>query len=242
MKKVLTILGVAGALVAADMEVGELKQHIEVGYLGTTGNSESRTFSGLYGNDYQYSERTDMHFKADAYYGEKEGEKTDERYRAYALANHHFDERWYTYAEAGFMRNPFEGYEQQYNGGLGMGYILLDDKKQLFKVRGGYQYRWADFTEEAVKDSHYLKLGANYNYHFSEKNSFESELNFLEDLESTKDFETVLRMALKLLIVDSLSLRVGFEVKYDNTPALDDDGNELHRTDTTTTVGIVYDF
>ncbi len=242
MKKVAVAVMMAGALFAADMEVGDFKQHIEVGYLGTSGNSDSQTFSGLYGNDYQYSEKTDMHFKADAYYGEKDGDKTDERYRAYGIVNHHYSDRWYTYAEAGFLRNPFEGYEQQYNGGLGVGYVIIDDKIQLLKVRGGYQYRWANFTDGTDDDFHYLKLGANYNYYFSEKNTFESELNFLEDLENADDFETVLRMGLKLLIVDSLSLRIGFEVKYDNTPALDDDGNELDTTDTTTTVGIVYDF
>ncbi|WP_201352468.1 DUF481 domain-containing protein [Hydrogenimonas urashimensis] len=242
MRKVATMLLCGAALFAADIKVGELKQHIELGYLGSSGNSDSQTLSAVYSNDYQWSEMTDMHFKADAYYGEKEGDKTDERYRAYGIVNHHYSPKWYSYVEAGFLRNPFEGYEQQYNGGLGMGYLFIDDKTQLFKVRGGYQYRWANFTDGSDDDFHYLKLGANYNYYFSETSTLESELNFLEDLESADDFETVFRIGVKVLMVENLSLRVGFEVKYDNTPALNDDGSEKDTTDTTTTVGIVYDF
>jgi len=242
MKKVVTTLLCGAALFAGDLKVGEMKQHVELGYLGTSGNSDSKTLNAVYGNDYRWSERTDSQFKADAYYGEKDGDKTDERYRAYGIVNHHYSPAWYSYAEAGVLRNIFEGYNQQYNGGLGMGYVILDDEIQLLKVRGGYQYRWANFTDGSDDDFHYLKLGANYNYYFSETSTLESELNFLEDLESADDFETVFRIGVKVLMVENLSLRVGFEVKYDNTPALNDDGSEKDTTDTTTTVGIVYDF
>ena len=243
-RTIATLLLGAAALTAADeLQVGELKQHIEFGYLGTSGNSESNTLNAVYSNDYQWTVKTDAHFKADAFYGDKDGEKTDERYRAYGIVNHHYDEdQWYSYAEAGALRNTFEGYNQQYNAGLGMGYVFIDDKTQLFKVRGGYQFRYANFTDGTDDDFHYLKAGANYNYYFTEKNRIESELNLLEDLEKAKDFETVFRVAVVVWMVDSLSLKVGLEVKYDNTPPLDDDGNELKKTDTTTTVGIVYDF
>ncbi len=237
MKKVMAILLAAGALLAAEMQVGEFKQHIELGYLGTSGNSDSQTLSALYSNEYQWLETTDLHFRADAYYGEKDGDKTDERYRAHALANHMLNDRWYAYAEAGALRNPFEGFEQQYNGGIGIGYIVLDNATQLLKVRGGYQYRYANLTTGDDEDYHFLKLGANHEYHFNEKTDIVSELNFLEDLEKTNDYEIVFRTALKTALVENFSLRVGFEVKYDNSPVDDKD-----KTDTTTTVGIVYDF
>ena len=242
MKKTMIVAWAAGTLWAANLQVGELKQHIELGYLGTSGNSDGKTLNARYGVDYRYSEATDTHFKADAYYGEKDGDKTDERYRAYGIVNHLYSERWYSYVEAGALRNVFEGYDQQYNGGLGMGYILIDDKTQRFKMRGGYQYRHANFTDGTNDDFHYLKAGLDYDYHFSKTNAVTSELNLLENLEKSEDFESVFRIAVKVLMVENLSLRVGFEVKYDNTPALNDDGSEKEKTDTTTTVGIVYDF
>ena len=245
MKRTITalLLGSAALLAADPMQVGELKQHIEFGYLGTSGNSKGNTLNGVYSNDYQWTEKTDAHFKADAYYGDKDGEKTDERYRAHGIVNHHYvEDKWYSYAEAGVLRNTFQGYNQQYNAGLGMGYVFIDDKTRLFKMRGGYQYRHANFTDGTRDDFHYLKVGANYNYYFTDKNRIESELNLLENLEEAEDFETVFRIAAVVWMVDSLSIRVGFEVKYDNTPPLDDNGNELKKTDTTTTVGLVYDF
>ena len=227
---------------AAELQVGELKQHVEFGYIGTSGNSSTQTLSGIYRNDYQWTEQTDLHFRTDAYYGEQDGTKTAERYRAHAIANHRFDPKWYSYAEVGALRNTFDGFNQQYNAGLGMGYVILEDSSQLLKVRGGYQYRYANLTTGTSEDYHNLKLGAHYDYHFDDKTSLTSEWSFLEDLESASDYETVFRISLKTKMVASLSLKVGFEVKYDNTPALDDDGNPLQKTDTTTTVGIEYDF
>ncbi len=224
------------------MKPGDFKQHIEFGYLGASGNSDTQTIHGLYGNDYQWSERTDMHFRADAYYASSQGETTDERYRAYGIVNHTLSDRWYDYLEAAYLRDPFEGYDAQYNGGLGMGYKIYDTPKKVLKIRGGYQYRWADLTDGSNDDYHYLKMGLNGDYYFNEKNSVESEINLLENLKETSDYETVFRIALKSHVVDQLSLKVSFELKYDNTPPLNDDGTEKEKTDTTTTVGIVYDF
>ena len=224
------------------MKPGEFRQHIEIGYLGTSGNSDTQTVHGLYGNDYQWSDRTDLHFRADAYYASSQGDTTDERYRAYGIANHTLSDRWYDYLEAAYLRDPYQGYDAQYNGGLGMGYKIFDTSEKLLKIRGGYQYRWADLTDGSSEDYHYLKMGLNGNYYFTPKNTIESELNFLDDLEETNDYETVFRIALKSQIVDRLSLKVSFELKYDNTPPLNDDGTEKEKTDTTTTVGVVYDF
>lgn len=224
------------------MKPGDFKQHIELGYLGTSGNSDTQTVHGLYGNDYQWSLYTDLHFRADAYYASSQGDTTDERYRAYGIGNHALSQKWYDYLEAAFLRDPYEGYDAQYNGGLGMGYKIYDTPKKLLKIRGGYQYRWADLTDGSSEDYHYLKLGLNGNYYFDPKNSIQSEINLLEDLKETSDYETIFRIALKSHVVDKLSLKVSFECKYDNTPPLNEDGTEKDKIDTTTTVGVVYDF
>ncbi len=221
---------------------GTFHQRIEAGYLGTTGNSETQTVYGLYGNDYQWTERIDLHLRADTYYASSRGETTDERYRAYAIGNHTLSARWYNYLEAGFLRDPYAGYDAQYNVGLGMGYKIFDTKEKLLKIRAGYQYRHAEMTDDTGDSFHYLKLGLNGSYFFTEKNKLETEVNFLEDLKTSADYETVFRIALKSHIVDRLSLKIGFELKYDNTPPLEDDGTEKEKTDTTTTVSIVYDF
>ncbi|WP_457597627.1 DUF481 domain-containing protein [Hydrogenimonas sp.] len=239
MRKSVMLAWAAAAVVATagDMQVGEFRQHVELAYLGTSGNSDSNTLSALYSNEYQATAMDDIHFRADAYYGDKDGVKTDERYRAHIIGNHHFDPKWYAYAEAGALRNTFEGYNQQYNGGLGVGYMIFDDATQTLKVRGGYQYRYANLTTGDDEDFHYAKLGVNHDYRFNEKTELVSELNALEDLEETNDYEIVFRTALKTALMANFSLKVGFEVKYDNTPV---EGKDT--TDTTTTVGIVYDF
>ena len=244
MKRAMACALAATAIWGGDLPVGGLRQHIEFGYLGSTGNSESKTLHGVYANEYRWTPLLETTFRSDAYYGEKEGTRTDERYRGHLLGTRYFSEsrRWYAYAEVGALRNVFEGYEQQYNGGVGMGYVFKETDRHLFKARGGYQYRRSNLTDGGEEDLHYAKVGLNHTYRFSKRGELKSELNFLDDLSRGADYETVLRVGLKSALVERLSLKIGLEVKYDNMPPLDDNGEALKKTDTKTTVGIVYDF
>jgi putative salt-induced outer membrane protein len=236
MKKILMMTAAAGLLMSAD-PAGTMKQAVELGYMGSTGNTDSQSVNALYRNDYQYDSATDMHLKADLLYGEKSGETSDERYRLFTSMNHYYDEDLFAYAEASALRNTFEGYNQQYNLGAGLGYNIFKDPKQSLKGKAGLQYRRSNFTDEPHDNFYYAKAGLDYLYNFSETNQFTAQWNVLDNLKRVKDYETVVDLGLKMLIVDQLSFRLGFELKYDNVPPV---GKK--KTDTTTTAGIVYNF
>ncbi len=235
-KKIVAIGMVGCALWAAD-PVGTLKQSVELGYIGSTGNSRSQSLNAAYKNDYQYDSQTDMHLKADILYGEKSGVKSDERYRLYYNANRYLNQDMFVYGEASALRNTFEGYNQQYNLGAGLGYNIFKEAKQSLKGRAGIQYRRSNYTTEPHDNFYYAKGGLDYIYNFSKTNQFTAKWDILDNIKRVKDYETVVDLGLKMLIVDQLSFRLGLQLKYDNLPAA---GKK--KTDTTTTAGVVYNF
>ncbi|WP_456403733.1 DUF481 domain-containing protein [Hydrogenimonas sp.] len=236
MKKIVMMAATCGALMAA-VPVGTMKQSAELGYIGSTGNSESQSLNAAYKNDYQYDEKTDMHLKADILYGEKSGVTSDERYRLFFNVNHYYSGDLFTYGEASALRNTFEGYNQQYNLGAGLGYNIFKDEKQFLKGKAGLQYRRSNYTSQPHDNFYYLKGGLDYLYNFSKTNKFTATWDLLDNLKRIKDYETVINLGLTMLIVDQLSFKMGFEIKYDNVPPA---GKK--KTDTTTTAGIVYSF
>ncbi|WP_286337883.1 DUF481 domain-containing protein [Hydrogenimonas cancrithermarum] len=236
MKRV-ALIALAGCSLWAAEPAGTFKQSVELGYIGSTGNTDSQSFNGVYKNDYQYDEKTDMHTKVDILYGEKSGEKSDERYRLFYDVNHYYNGDVFTYGEASALRNTFEGYNQQYNFGAGLGYNIFKDEKQFLKGKAGLQYRRSNFTDEPSDNFYYLKGGLDYTYNMTNDNQFTAKWDVLDNLKRVKDVETVIDLGLKILIVDKLSFRLGFELKYDNVPPV---GKK--KTDTTTTAGIVYSF
>ena len=236
MKRIVILTAAAGLLMAAD-PAGVMKQSVELGYIGSTGNTDSQSVNGVYKNDYQYDSATDMHLKADLLYGENKGVTSDERYRLFTSLNHYYSEDLFTYGEASALRNTFEGYNQQYNIGAGAGYNIFKEKRQALKGKAGLQYRRSNFTDQPHDNFYYAKAGLDYFYDFSQTNRFTAQWHVLDNLKRLKDFETVVDLGLKMLIVDRLSFRLGFEFKYDNVPPL---GKK--KSDTTTTAGIVYSF
>ncbi|WP_457593337.1 DUF481 domain-containing protein [Hydrogenimonas sp.] len=236
MKKIIAV-GLIGCAVWAADPVGTMKQGVELGYIGSTGNSESQSLNAAYKNDYQYDAQTDMHLKADILYGEKSGTTSDERYRLFYNVNRYVNQDMFVYGEASALRNTFEGYNQQYNLGAGLGYNIFKDEKQFLKGKGGLQFRRSNYTTQPHDNFYYLKGGLDYAYNFSKTNQFTAVWTLLDNMKRIKDYETVVNLGLKMLIVDQLSFRVGFQLKYDNVPPI---GKK--KTDTTTTAGIVYTF
>ncbi len=235
-KKIVAIGFIGCALWAAD-PVGTMKQSVELGYIGSTGNSQSQSLNAAYKNDYQYDASTQMSLKADILYGEKSGVTSDERYRLFYNVNRYMSQDLFAYGEASAIRNTFEGYNQQYNLGAGMGYNIFKDTQQSLKGKGGVQFRRSNYTTEPHDNFYYGKGALDYVYNFSKTNQFTATWSILDNMKYLKDYETVVNLGLKMLIVDQLSFRMGFQLKYDNMPPA---GKK--KTDTTTTAGVVYSF
>ena len=229
MKKVLLFLPL--------LAFAAMTQKIELGYFGTTGNSNSNSITAAYSCSYQYSPKIKYTLFTDILYASKEGDTTNERYRINFDTYYYYTQKLYFYTQLKFLRNTFEGYNQQYSIGPGFGYNVYKGEKNSIDLLAGYEYRRNNYTTQPHKNYHYFKGEIKHNLQITSKNSLSSSLSIVENLEKNRDYEMEFITNLNLAIINQLGLKLSFELDYDNLPPL---GKK--KTDTTTKVSIVYSF
>ncbi len=221
------------------VENEDLKQALEGGFIATTGNSKSSTVNAEYRLRYEYGKNTEMKFSTDMLYGKKKGKTSNERYRAnFDLKRYYGDDLFY-YFELYYLKNRFEGYKHQINTGFGLGYKIINKNQETLLGLGGLLMRYNSYTGEKKSELlSFVKLSADYKYKIDRKNSFVSKWYFMSNVEDLSDYESGLKSKLVFKLNSRLAFNVGFEVKYDNTPP----EKNIYKTDTTTKIGISYDF
>ncbi len=220
-----------------------IKQEIDAGFIATTGNSDSSTVSAEYRLEYILKNKTEVKFRADMLYGKKDGETSNERYRANFNVKHYFKRNLFYYHEIYYLKNRFEGYKHQINAGFGLGYKIIDKEHELLLGLGGLVVRYNSYTS-SDKDSEllsFVKASMDYKYLFDKKNSFISRLYIMNNVEKSSDYEAGIYAKLSFKLNSKIAFTTGVEVKYDNMPPFKN-GKRLYKTDTTTKVGITYFF
>ncbi len=235
MKKVVLALLLCFSTYAAPSK--NFKQKIELGYFGTTGNTNTNSVTAAYRFNYKSDKKTRCEFFADILYSNRNGQKNNERYRSEFTLYHYYRKALYSFLELGFLRNTFEGYNQQYRLNPGFGFRILQVKKQRVDLLAGYELRRNNYTNQPSEFFHYIKGEIQHRYRLTKKNSIKTKLSFIENMQDRKDFESDLETALKLHIVKRLSFKISFELKYDNLPP-----QGKKRTDTVTKAAVVYNF
>lgn len=245
MRKIM-VAAIGGMALATSLALaGESASSIEIGYVGTTGNTEGQTFSGLIKNEYKVDDTTEMKARADVLYGTNEGTKDKERYRVnYDLRHYYKGQDFYSYATTYYLRNHFEGYWHQYNLGAGGGYTFIRTPEQVLSLQAGPLVRrsWyldpqPQFGEGAIINFIFSDVRLTYNYNFTKTNKLSAYVSYLQDYNHLSNYEIQGAVEMSLLIVDALSFNIRFEPKYAHMPA---EGAE--KLDTTTTAGVVYNF
>lgn len=214
-----------------------ITQKIELGYFGTTGNSNSNSITAAYSLTYQYSPKIKYTLFTDILYASKESATTNERYRINFDTYYYYTQKLYFYIQLDFLRNTFEGYNQQYSIGPGFGYNVYKGEKNSIDCLAGYEFRRNNYTTQPHTNYHYFKAQIKYKLQLTGKNSLDSSLDIVENLEKSRDYEMEFTTNLNLSIVNRLGLKLSFELDYDNLPPI---GKK--KTDTTTKASIVYSF
>ncbi|MRJ03328.1 MAG: DUF481 domain-containing protein [Epsilonproteobacteria bacterium] len=215
----------------------KVEQKVELGYFGTTGNSNVTSLTTAYRIDYRIDRDNRVKLKTDILYSTKSGKKSSERYRSQLDIYHYIDRDRYLYSQFSFLRNTFRGYNQQYNISPGLGHRFHTASGGRLDLLLGYLFRRNNYTKGGGENFNYLKGEVRYFYRFTKKNSFETKLSFIENIDERRDLESQWLSKLKLWIVDSFHFKLSFELKYDNLPP----GNK-RKIDTITKGSIVYTF
>ena len=208
---------------------------ISIGYVGTSGNTETSTFNGelLLGWD---TGRWSHNLKFQALGSTEEEEGTvAERYYLEEKSDYNLNEYQYMYIKGSYTDDRFSGYDYQAALTGGYGHHLYDTESFSLQLFGGIGYRQSGVLRgETLEEFILASFGEELSWAISDSSSiyqnFSTEIG--EDLAVS-----VFEIGLESNIIDSLSTKLAFQARHNSKVPAD-----IKKTDTQTSISLVYSF
>jgi len=210
----------------------------------TTGNSESESYSAKQLSSYT---KTDNTYKAFASYlrtaaenaTTKKNEETALKWDAGARYERALSTHWSAFAGYLVESDRYAGYMQRHNTDLGGKYIIVKEEKYDVLTEAGYRYVHQNNVNSTNENTHYnsIRTYLEGNYRFNATNSGKLWVEYLPNLDVSKDYLINWEASVSSALSTMFSLKVAYLSKTDNDPVL---GKE--ETDTTLTTALVAKF
>jgi putative salt-induced outer membrane protein len=224
----LVIAGTAGA----EEEEG-FSGRVGLGYLATSGNSDSDSANGnfdlLWNYDPWRHSLSGMAVKSST-----SGVTTAEAFGLTAQSKYDFSEKSYVFGLLAYNSDEFSTIDKQTRAALGYGRRIIDTDKHVLNLELGAGQRWADLRDGTSEDELIYRLGGDYRWNISETSKFTQTLT-IESGSSNTYTEAV--SAVNASILDTLALVLSFTVK-NNSDVL----QGIDKTDTFTSISLEYSF
>jgi hypothetical protein len=149
---------------------------------------------------------------------EAERQKTAENYFANLRYDYSLSERWYTFAIGGWSRNRFAGYDDKWQGALGVGWIAIDTEKTKLDLDFAGTYTSESPVLGQKNDFGGIRLAYGFEQHIAESTIFFSNLVLDQNLQETEDLRADWFNALEISITDLVFLRTSFRILWRNDP------------------------
>jgi putative salt-induced outer membrane protein len=208
---------------------------IALGYLATSGNSDTTNLNAQIGLQYLTGKWTDTLDLA-AIKSAESGESTAERYNADGKVEYDFTEKNYVFDEAQYTKDLFGGIRQRISDTVGYGRRILNSPTQSLDLQVGAGVRHETTQKPELKRTTDPIGTGQLDYHWQiTKNSEFSETAKTEGGESNVFMESV--TALKLRIYQNFFAQFSYTVDHNTqVPA------GLKKTDTYTAISLSYEF
>jgi putative salt-induced outer membrane protein len=222
----------ATALMAQNQDEG-LSGEVALGYLATSGNSDSENLSLNFGGDY-YGEVWHHRLAGRAIQASTSGVTTAEAYGLSWQSERDLGERSYLFARAAWDKDKFSGYDQQIREIVGYGRRFIDTDRHELNSEGGVGLRQSDLRNGLSEDETIIRLSVDYTFQVSDT----AEFRQLYGVESGSDntyTETV--SALKADVWTNLAVVLSYTIKRNSDVPL----GSVKR-DTFTSIALEYSF
>ena len=149
---------------------------------------------------------------------EAERQKTAENYFANLRYDYSLSERWYTFAIGGWSRNRFAGYDDKWQGALGVGWIAIDTEKTKLDLDIAGTYTSESPVLGQKNEFGGIRLAYGFEQHIAESTTFFSNLVLDQNLRETEDLRADWFNALEISITDLVFLRTSLRILWRNDP------------------------
>jgi len=231
------LLGIIAPPAGAEEAPPPWKSSLEFSYLQTSGNTSSQTLSaGLkVERTFDFAKLT---LQGGALYGRNGDVTSDQSWFGSLKYDQNITERFYLFLLEMTERNTLKGIEFRYSHQGGLGYYLIKTPDDLFKLEAGAGYIHEDQIDP-FRDRGYpsARAFAGYTHNFSKTSRFDEWVEYLPNLNDSKDYVINEETALITNISGNLALKTSFDVTYDNLPPPD-----FQKSDRTFKTALLYTF
>lgn len=228
-----SLFGAAEAL--AQEEGRSYEASISLGYVGTTGNTESQTFETLMKYSLQQARWTHG-LQIQGLYTEQDDETSGERYFVEGKSDYEFEDNHYAFLKASYTDDRFTGFDYQATASAGYGHYFYNSSDLTLETYVGLGHRWNALRDDEVDDEResIVTVGENLEWNFSDNSKLTQSLlsEVGEDLTVTR-FE----IALVSTLVSRLATKIAFQARHISDVPVD-----REKVDTQTSVSLVYEF
>ncbi|MHB8423986.1 MAG: DUF481 domain-containing protein [Gammaproteobacteria bacterium] len=206
---------------------------MSLGYLATTGNTNTRSLNGHALAGYKSGKWQDA-LSFQGINASQNGVTTAQSYELNGQSDYNFTDRDYVFGMADYLRDTFSGYRRRTSEILGYGRRLLSTATQQLDVEIGGGARQTHYTNATDSSEFVERLAAGYLWKFSGKSNFSENISVEHGANNTFTQSVT---ALTTNLKGSFALSVSYTVRH-NSSVL----SGFKNTDTITSISLVYTF
>lgn len=222
----------ATAAAAAEADTG-WSGKIGLGYLATSGNTESSSLNSGFGVAYAIG-RWIHGLDVKAINATEEEETTAEAYTASWKSEFNLTDRDFLFGRVNWRKDRFSGYDQQLSESIGYGRRLIDTGVHFLNAEIGAGARQSDLADGTMESDVIVRAGLSYLWQLSENAAFTQDLS-TEHGEQNTYLESV--TAVKAKLVGDLALVASYTIKNNSEVPVDSE-----KRDTFAALSLEYGF
>lgn len=206
---------------------------LSLGYLSTSGNTETTSYSTKFGIGYESGDWIHT-FNAAANGAAESDETTAESYKAGWKTEYSLNEKDFLFGTVDWRKDRFSGVDQQLSEALGYGRHLIDTPSHQLSAGLGVGHRSADLADGTSESGIVGRGNIDYEWIFSETAGFNQAI-VVESGSDNTYMESV--SALRARLLGDFALVLSYTIKRNTDVPV---GSE--KTDTISAVSIEYAF
>jgi putative salt-induced outer membrane protein len=223
MRHWMTGFGLAGlAIIGASPSLAEeprlWKGNLELSYLQTGGNTNSKTLATA-GKIERSFEGAKLTGEFNAIYGEKSGVASDKSWMGRGKYDHYVSSRAFAYLSETVERNVLKGIEVRYTTQAGMGYEFIKTPSDLLKGEAGVGYIRENPIAPLDDDGYAIgRAYGEYGHAFDDKTRFLQTVEYLPGLKGGEGYLLREESSFIANLMGNFALKVSYTVMYDSEP------------------------
>lgn len=206
---------------------------VALGYLATSGNSESDSLNTNFGLWWNYDPWSHS-LLGRAIQSNASGISTAKAYGLAWKSNYAVNETDYIFGLVAWDKDKFSAYDQQIREAIGYGRRFVNSERHILNGEAGVGARQADLRTGVSQDEAIIHLGGDYRWVISDTSEFSQTLSIDSGSDNTYLEAT---SALSATVRENLALVISYTIK-NNSDVLP--GTE--KTDTFTAISLEYTF